>query len=162
MFEGALCIIDCAGHLDTSNSQTSARHIGYSIWRKSTQMQLNVPSFLAFPSCFGFLPLFRHFSPSKTVYTASSTNELTTGKYLKMADAFCRFVSKQRLFTSWRSGQIYTYEGREDDQKEFETSAFESLYGSQIILANFSYSSYENHFFGFFSNRRGFPAHLQG
>ena len=35
-----------------------------------------------------------------------------------MADSFCGFVSKQRLFMSWRSVQIGTYEGREGDHKD--------------------------------------------
>ena len=144
MFEGALCRLDC-----WSNAQTSARPVGYFIWRKNTQMQLNLPSFLAFPSPFGFLPLFRHFPSSKAVQTASS-NELTTGKYLKMADSFCGFVSKQRLFMSWRSWQISFYEGREGDQKD----DFLKNVSLWIFLWQpnyFSYSSYENNFFSVFS-----------
>ena len=132
MFEGALRRLHCC-----SKAQTIARPVGYFIWRKSTQMQLNLPSFFAFPSSFGFLSLFRHFTSSKTVHKASSSNELTTGKYLKMADSFCGFVSKQRLFMSWRSVQIGTYEGREGDHKDdfWKTSAFQSFYDRQIILA---------------------------
>lgn len=66
MFEGALCRLEC-----WSNSQTSARPVGYFVWRTGTQMQLNLPSFLAFSSSFGFLPLFRHFTPTNAVYLAS-------------------------------------------------------------------------------------------
>ena len=78
-----------------------------------------------------------------------------------MADSFCGFVSKQRLFMSWRSVQISTYEGREGDQKEvfLKMSAFESFYDSQIILA--SHPTETIFVFGFFSHRRGSPANLQ-
>ena len=78
-----------------------------------------------------------------------------------MADSFCGFVSKQRLFMSWRSVQIGTYEGREGDHKDvfWKTSAFESFYDSQIILA--THPTEKVFVFGFFSHRRGSPANLQ-
>lgn len=73
---------------------------------------------MPFPPPLAFFPFLGILLQQMPSTRRLSSNELTTGKYLKMADSFCGFVSKQRLFMSRRSVQIGTYEGREGDHKE--------------------------------------------
>lgn len=153
MFEGALCRLDC-----WSNAQTNARPVGYFIWRTGTQMQLNLPSFLAFPSSFGFLPLFRHFTSRKTVHTASiaAMNWLLENTSKWPTISVVSFPSNVCLCLDVLDKKALTRVGKVIKEKFFrKTSAFESFYDSQIILATYPTKTI---FFRFFQSPKRLPS----